>query len=78
MKLVILLSAVAVLVGCSNSSNKQTFDISPCYVSPPPTLSGNTSTDLVSLSSAWIEQTSNLGRCNDKLTKIRDTLKGEK
>jgi len=72
----IIVSCMMLIAGCSN--NKQNLDISPCYVSPPPTLSGNSNTDLVSLSTAWLEQTSNLGRCNDKLTKIRSTLEGEK
>lgn len=71
-----LLFALMLVAGCSN--NKQNLDISPCYVSPPPTLSGNPNADLVSLSTAWLEQTSNLGRCNDKLKTIRFKLEGER
>ncbi len=71
----ITLFALTLVAGCSS---KQSLDVSPCHVSPPPTLSGIPNADLVSLSTAWLEQTSNLGRCNDKLTKIRYKLEGEK
>ena len=65
------------LAGCSTAKVDPSL-LEPCTSSPPPLLVGEDKQDIKSISSAWMEQTSNLGKCNDQLTKIRDVLKGEK
>lgn len=42
-----------------------------CPVSPPPTLTGNTEKDKLLLAGAWSLQTSNLGKCNQKLKTLQ-------
>lgn len=42
-----------------------------CQISPPPTLTGNTEKDKLLLAGAWSLQTSNLGKCNQKLKTLQ-------
>lgn len=41
--------------------------LSDCIISPPPSLTGSNEKDKLLLASAWSLQTSNLGKCNQKI-----------
>lgn len=74
---IFLLASFVLLSGCYSSIQIDQALLDGCPVSPPPTLTGNDKQDVKSISSAWMDQTSNLGNCNDKLKTIKDKLKGD-
>lgn len=76
MKLLTMLSLI-LLSGCYTNNKIDQSLLSECPASPPPTLTGNDRQDVKSISAAWMDQTSNLGKCNEKLNTIRDRLKGD-
>jgi len=45
--------------------------ISDCVISPPPEISGKDSKDKLTLTSAWIQQTTNLAACQKKLKMLQ-------
>lgn len=45
--------------------------LADCIISPPPTLSGNVEKDKLLLAGAWSLQTSNLGKCNQKVKTLQ-------
>lgn len=45
--------------------------IADCTISPPPELTGGDSRDKLNLTSAWIQQTTNLAACQKKLKMLQ-------
>lgn len=45
--------------------------ISDCTISPPPELTGRDGKDKLTLTSAWIQQTTNLAACQKKLKMLQ-------
>lgn len=45
--------------------------LNDCIISPPPNLSGDAEKDKLILAGAWSLQTSNLGKCNQKVKTLQ-------
>lgn len=45
--------------------------ISDCVISPPPEITGKDAKDKLTLTSAWIQQTTNLAACQKKLRMLQ-------
>lgn len=45
--------------------------IADCVISPPPEISGSEAKDKVTLTTAWIQQTTNLAACQKKLKMLQ-------
>lgn len=45
--------------------------VAECTIAPPPFLTGNTEKDKLILAGAWSLQTSNLGKCNQKIKTLQ-------
>lgn len=75
MKVLFLMGVCFCLASCSNYKNMIILPsdslVSECTISPPPHLTGNSEKDKLLLAGAWSIQTSNLGKCNQKIRTLQ-------
>lgn len=76
MKYILLTLVTLSLVSCSNYQKPIIIlptdeALAECTITPPPELTGKDSKDKLILASAWSLQTTNLGRCNEKLKRLQ-------
>jgi len=75
MKSWILVSLCLFLASCSADKHMIILPsdslLADCEISPPPFLTGNTEKDKLLLAGAWSLQTSNAGKCNQKIKTLQ-------
>jgi len=76
MKYVLLLLLSMSVMSCSNYQKPIVIfpsdeALAECMISPPPELTGKDNKDKLILASAWSLQTTNLGKCNEKLKRLQ-------
>jgi len=76
MRYIFLVMACLCITSCSNYQKPIVIlptdeALAECIISPPPELTGKDGKDKLVLASAWSLQTTNLGKCNEKLKRLQ-------
>jgi len=74
MKTLLILSFCLLIASCTNRNMiilPSDALVEDCTIAAPPTLTGNTEKDKLLLAGAWSLQTSNLGKCNQKIKTLQ-------
>lgn len=75
MKYILLIALTACITSCGYQKPIVILpadeSLAECTISPPPELTGRDAKDKLILASAWSAQTTNLGKCNQKLQRLQ-------